>query len=102
MTKLFFDFALIDEYGHIHARRRTEVSEDCAFMSTRIVEDMKAPIKTMNFEQAVNVMRLKEFRKKILIQVAANCGAQLAEQLEDREGWYGIERAERIEAKLNE
>jgi hypothetical protein len=97
--KLYFDMQIIDEHGTVHGRLRREIHQDAAFIGTRAVDELKAGVLFGGLEQAVELMRVREFRRKLLISAATQCGAALADHLEDREGWHGIERQERIEER---
>lgn len=101
--KLFFEMAIVDSYGKVHAKLRREIHEDAAYMGDRIVSDMKASadlgIGLMTFDEAVRVMKRKEFRRQLLVSAAQQCGAALADYLEDKEGWHGLDRQERIRGR---
>ena len=49
------------------------------------------------FEQVVYAMKRREYRKTAFIDAAAKMGQILAERMEDKEGWHGIEREEKLE-----
>lgn len=99
--KLFFELKLIDDFGRVHGIVRRHIDEKAAFMGSRIKEDLSLGalgIGTVSpFDAAVEVLRVKEFRRGLLQQAAAMTGMQLADFLEDREGWHGIDRQERVE-----
>lgn len=103
MPKLFFEMTLVDEYGHVHGRLRREIHEKAAYIGNRIVNEMKAGaamgIPLVSFEEAVEVMRVKELRRGLLVSAATQVGGALADHLEDREGWHGLDRQERVEAQ---
>jgi hypothetical protein len=98
-VKLFLTIELTDEMGRVHGRLRQEVHESAAFIGERIVDEMRAGVLSGPddpFAAVVEVMRTKEFRRSLLKDAARNIGHALADHLEDREGWHGIERAERV------
>jgi hypothetical protein len=101
--KLFFEMMIVDEYGFVHGRRRVEISRDAAYIGNRAVDDMKLmnSLGAGSMSATVEMMRVREFRKKLLTSAAAQCGTALAEHLEDREGWHGLDRQERVEAQYN-
>lgn len=97
--KLFFDMIIVDEHGFVHGRRRVELHRDAAYIGDRAVDDMRLmnEMGAGSMAATVKMMRVKELRKGLLIQVAGQCGGALAEHLEDREGWHGRDRQERVE-----
>jgi len=48
------------------------------------------------FPSCIEKMKKRDFRKTDFEQIAARLGALLSERLEDKDGWNGEERAERI------
>ena len=99
--RLFFEMKMFDDYGRVHGVVRRELDENAAFQGQRIAEDMRLGVVGMGsaspFDTAVEVLRVKEFRRSLLKEAGAWAGVQLADFLEDREGWHGIERQERVE-----
>jgi hypothetical protein len=72
--------------------------DDEVRISPRLVADLKSGpalgVSLMSFDQAVTVMKRREFRKDLLISAARRLGAQLAERMEDAEGWHDESRIE--------
>lgn len=101
MVQLFFVMEIVDGYGKVHAKIRREIHEDAAYIGNRIVDEMRAGadigIPLVSFETAVEIMKRKEFRRGLLMSAASQCGEALANFLEDREGWHGIDRQEKTE-----
>lgn len=52
------------------------------------------------FEQAVETLRSKMFRKDLFVDVATSLGRLLAERMEDAEGWHDESRIEPAKAQL--
>lgn len=52
------------------------------------------------FDQAVEVLRTKQFRKDLFLDVAASLGRLLAERMEDAEGWHDESRVEPARREL--
>ncbi len=48
------------------------------------------------FAEAVKVLKRREYRKTLFIDEARRLGTRLAERMEDKEGWHGVERQERL------
>jgi hypothetical protein len=92
MNKLYFDMAIVDEHGKVHARIKREIPSECAFIGWRPVEELKLGVGS--FADTVQLLKVKQLRKDLLRQAAEMCGVALAEHLEDREGWHGQSRVE--------
>ena len=103
-TKLTLTLRLTDGYGVVHGCLAREVPDDAAFMGTRLAGDLRfANMAGLgSLEKTINVLKTREFRKSLLQECARNLGARLAEYLEDKEGWHGIERQEGILAAEKE
>ena len=100
--KLYFDMEIRDETGKVHGKITKEIDGRAAFIGTRQVDALKAGLlwagpNITPFDAAVEMISVRELRKELLISTATNCGALLAEHLEDREGWHGIRRRDLIE-----
>lgn len=50
----------------------------------------------MSMEQVVERMRVREFRKDQFNAACQRLGILLAERMEDKEGWHGVDRQEGI------
>jgi hypothetical protein len=48
-------------------------------------------------ETVVTILRRREFRKDLFTRECTRLGTLLAERMEDKEGWHGIDRAERLQ-----
>lgn len=58
-------------------------------------ERIAPPVPLMNsFDDAVEILRRREFRKDLFQRAARNLGTLLAETMEDKEGWHGVDRQE--------
>ena len=68
------------------------VDEDVR-ISPRAVDDMKAGL-AGGMDAVLTLMRRREFRKKLFVLACQRLGAQLAERMEDAEGWHDVERIE--------
>lgn len=53
-----------------------------------------------SFESTVELIRRKEFRKKLFVETAERLGTLLAERMEDAEGWHDASRIEPARAEL--
>ncbi len=67
-------------------------------ISARAVEEMK--IGLAGFDGAVQIMRVREFRKDLFIDLATRLGALLAERMEDAEGWHDASMIEPARQQL--
>ena len=90
------ELMLVDEYGRTHGRVKCEVPENVAFMGDRIGGEVALGV-LGNFDQVVEVLKEKKLRRDMLPSFARQMGDALADHLEDREGWHGEGRRERIE-----
>ena len=55
----------------------------------------------MPFAEACRVLKTKQLRKDLFMQEATRLGGQLAEYLEDKEGWHGESRKKTIALSLS-
>jgi hypothetical protein len=63
----------------------------------RLADDMKAGVAFAGpsaFEQTVSTLKSRQFRRDLLERAAQMLGKKLADHLEDREGWHGLDRQE--------
>lgn len=67
-------------------------------ISARAVDEMKAGF--ANMDQAVTLMKCREFRKDLFLEACRRLGAQLAERMEDAEGWHDYSRIEPARKQL--
>lgn len=78
------------------------------FMAVDLVEEMRIALRAVEemklglvgFDDAVTMMKVREFRKKLFIEAATRLGALLAERMEDAEGWHDAERIEPARKQL--
>jgi hypothetical protein len=98
MRKLTLRLCLTDDRGQVHGEMAIDLGDEVAFMGERIADDFRfeASIGSMSMNDAVKVLNVKQVRKKLLALAARNLGESLAEHLEDREGWHGVDRQERV------
>ena len=54
------------------------------------------------FNDVVTILRKREYRRHRLIDQVHRMGMQLADRLEDEEGWHGVERQETIREQRRE
>jgi hypothetical protein len=64
--------------------------DEAMSISSRAVDEIKAGL--VPFEHAVRIMRTREMRRKVLIELAKQLAAQMADRLEDSEGWHDPDR----------
>lgn len=99
--QLKLELRLVDGYGRTHGVVVREVPSDVAFQGERAAEEFKlgtfaigAADGAQAFQSAVNVLKVKELRRGKLREMATQLGAALADFLQDREGWHGLDRQE--------
>lgn len=100
-NELMFELRLVDGYGRVHGAVTRPLDKDVAYRGQRIAEDLRVlgPLGGMSFDDAVEILQVKEFRRRKLIYCAQMAGGQLADFLEDREGWHGLDRQEATERR---
>lgn len=99
--KLFFQMKLVDERGCVHAAIEREVPAEAAYMGERAADEMRlGSISGATFDHAVRTLKMRRVRRGLLRKVAANAGEALADHLEDREGWHGLDRQNATERRL--
>ena len=67
--------------------------DDALAISYRAVDELKAGFLT-SMDSAVRLMKTRELRREILLQTACRLAAQMADRLEDSEGWHDPDRIE--------
>jgi hypothetical protein len=67
-------------------------------ISSRAVEDLKAGASVgmalVPMEAAVTMMKTREMRRDILLRTAAMLAGQMADRMQDAEGWHDARRVE--------
>jgi hypothetical protein len=75
-------------------------------ISARAVEEMKMGaalgVSTVSMTDALNMMRVKQFRRETFIEAAIRLAGQMADAMEDAEGWHDASRVEPARARLGE
>lgn len=102
---LFFEVRLKNGWGETVAVVRRPLSRDAAFMGSRAAENTRNPAPfggVSPFEDAVRVLKVREFRRMLLREAGAAAGDQLSDFLQDREGWHGLDRQDRVEKIVRE
>lgn len=99
--KLTLELRLRDGYGRTHGVIVREVTDDVAFQGERAAEEFSlgtysigAQSQVDAFAAATTVLKVRELRRSKLRDFAANMGTALADFLQDREGWHGLDRQE--------
>lgn len=97
-NKLVLEIRLRDGYGKVHAFVAEEVSRDVAYRGPRIAEDMRLGVigigATDPFSEAVNVLQVRELRRRLFRDLMPRMAEKLADFLYDREGWSDPSRQE--------
>ncbi len=81
-----------------HSYGIREFARDCAvpvaieFNSPRAVDELKAGIGTVALEDAVVMMKRRQIRREVLRATAIRLAEQIADTIEDAEGWHGEDR----------
>lgn len=106
-NELFFELKLVDATGRVHGVVRRPIDRNAAFMGQRIKEDLEFGIVAVDkgmspFNAAVKILRVKELRRDLLKQAGSMAGGQLADFLQDREGWHGLDRQDSAEKSVKD
>jgi len=70
-------------------------SDEFPVFSERFIDEMKAGVAFVGssaMDQAVTVMKKREFRREFLKEAALKLAGRLADYIEDSEGWHGEQR----------
>lgn len=65
----------------------------------RAIDEMRAGVGS--FDATIQLMKTREFRKRLFIEAATRLGALLAERMEDAEGWHDASRIEPARKQLS-
>jgi hypothetical protein len=90
---------LVDPFGKTLYVRATELPiEVCSDMEhavglMRLSHDLGVG-SWGGLEETITLMRRRQFRRDEFIRYARRMGAQMADFMEDKEGWHGRDRAE--------
>lgn len=100
--KLILEIRLRDGYGKVHAVIAEEVPETVAYRGPRIAEEMSLGVFTASagmspLESAVEVLQVREIRRRLFRDLMPRMAEKLADFLHDREGWSDPSRQERTE-----
>jgi hypothetical protein len=92
--------SVYDKQGFDEYHMATD-SDEFPVFSERFVDEMKAGLafvgsRNMRMDETVNVLRKREFRREFLLHAAKKLAARLADYIEDKEGWHGDDRRDRI------
>lgn len=76
-------------------------SDEFPVFGERFVEDIRDPgpvpdLTGISFDTVVSTLRKREFRRELLLTAAKKLAARLADYIEDKEGWHGESRRDRI------
>ena len=86
------EMTIRDNYGHEQWRHAIGCDEAMS-ISERAVDEMKAGF-IPNMEATVTLMRKREMRRDLLMMAAEQLAGQMADRLEDSEGWHDPSRLE--------
>lgn len=102
MDKWVLELSLRNQLGESYRQCIELTPEDIeSGMTPRTREHMEiaasvgAPDPGLTFDAVVNMMKKREFRRDGLKDAAERLASQMADFMEDKEGWHGTDRAER-------
>lgn len=68
--------------------------DEALSISYRDVDDLKLGVLPGGMNNAVQMMKQRQMRRDLLIEAARRLAAQIADRLEDSEGWHDPSRVE--------
>jgi hypothetical protein len=98
-ARFTLQITLRDNYGYEPPLCMAVELDEEVRIAPRAVEEMKLGL-SGGMDQAVGLMRVREFRKNLFIRAAERLGALLAERMEDAEGWHDTSRIEPARRQL--
>lgn len=69
-------------------------------VSARFLQEVRLGVSGASFGDVVEVIKRKEIRKRLFIAAASQLAAQMAERMEDAEGWHDPDRVEPARKQL--
>lgn len=95
--KFQLQIRLLDPWGRVKYVNATELEPDVCSDMERAVSDMHLAHDvgmSIGMDATVTLMRRRQFRRDLFVALARNLGMQMADFMEDKEGWHGRDRAE--------
>jgi hypothetical protein len=89
--------SLIDPYGRALYHRAEPLPLEVCSDLTQSVGDMRLAHDvglSIGMDAVVTLMRRRQFRRDAFVRHATQMGDQMADFMEDKEGWHGPDRAE--------
>ena len=98
MDEWFLEMSMIGPHGE-HWTMRVKLDPTTA----REGHCISKPVPGLTpFDEAVVILKRREYRKDLFIKEAQRLGTLLAERMEDAEGWHGIKRQEPAKQELSQ
>jgi hypothetical protein len=73
--------------------------DEALHISSRAVDEMKAGL-SGSPDNTVSLMRSRDLRRSTLVKIAKNLANQMADRMEDAEGWHDLDRQDRASESL--
>jgi hypothetical protein len=89
------ELRIIDPMGRTYSRKAIGV--DAFTFGERFVVPPPGPFDGLSFDNVVERIQKKEFRKDILETECLRLGRAMGEHLEDKEGWHGVDRQSSVD-----
>lgn len=83
---------LRDRFGEQQVLQMACSVDEAMSINLRAVEELKMGV--VPFDEAVQMMKRREFRKEVFIAVANRLARQMVDRMEDAEGWHDTSRIE--------
>ena len=87
--------SVTDNYGH-ESWHHAIGCDEAMSISWRDVEALKdpGPFSVLPMDQTVRMLKTRELRRDVLVEAAKRLAQQMADRLEDSEGWHDPSRVE--------
>ena len=96
MDDWFLEMSMIGPYGERYTMRL-----NLDQITAREAHHIPPPAPGfVRFDDAVEILKRREFRKDLFTEAAQRLGTLLAERMEDAEGWHDASRQEPAKAEL--
>lgn len=103
-ARFTLQLTLRDNYGHEQPLAMAIDVDQALRISARAVDELKMGadlgVCTISSQEAVQMMRTKQIRRSVFRDAAVQLAGQMADRMEDAEGWHDAERIEPARQQL--
>lgn len=101
--RFVIEMSIRDTHGYEPPIHRAIGVDEAMRISSRMVDEMKLGVDlgaALGFNDVVELIRTKELRRDVLKRLAVQLAGQMADRLEDAEGWHDPSRVEPARKEL--